>query len=88
MQTRLLAQQVSTGLDQRKKVTKAKSLFEACDAEVMAEATDARNHVVRGAFVVFNEQYLAEDAISHAPRGLVQSFMYCLILTSMSSAMT
>lgn len=69
MQRRLLAQQATTGKNLQRQIMKAKDQHEEMEAQVAAAATDADIHQLRGAFIVFNEARLADDAISSAPRG-------------------
>eukprot|EP00892_Ulva_mutabilis_P009410 jgi/Ulvmu1/6841/UM031_0046.1 len=69
---RLLAKQVSTGKDLSKKIEKAKAKHEDMEAQVAAKATDASIHKLRGAFVVFNEAKLADEAVASAPCGWLQ----------------
>ena len=76
MQMRLLAQQASTGKDISKKVEKAKARHEEMEAQVAATATDASIHKLRGAFVVFNESKLADEAVASAPRGVPPALLH------------
>lgn len=71
VQVRLLAQQKSTGKDLAKQVAKAKAQHEEIEAQVAAAALDSSIHKLRGAFVVFNEAWLADEAVASAPQGVV-----------------
>lgn len=81
VQLRLLAQQKSTGKDLAKQVAKAKAQHEEMEAKVAAAALDSSVHKLRGAFVVFNEAWLADEAVASAPRGAsASSLPQCTLL--------
>lgn len=85
MQRRLLAQQATTGKNLQRQIMKAKDQHEEMEAQVAAAATDADIHKLRGAFIVFNEARLADDAISSAPHGTALTNTCHCLLSQMST---
>jgi hypothetical protein len=66
-----MAMQATTGKDISKKIEKAKVKYMDRAVEVIAELRNSKNHTMRGAFVVFNEPFLADAAVEEAPRGVL-----------------
>lgn len=66
-----MAQQATTGQNLSKRIEKAQTKYQDVALEVVAELQNSRNHAMRGAFVVFNEPFLADSAVQEAPRGVL-----------------